>query len=65
MKHKIERVTFDPSNKTHREAYHKFLVERKWYMHFKIESPWLELPAMIDEKLLLWYMEKDSMMSYS
>lgn len=59
MKSNIERIAFDPSNQKHREAFEEFINNKRWIMHFKLESPWLELPAMISEKLLLWYMKEE------
>lgn len=59
MKSSIERITFDPNNLEHRLAYKEFIHNKRWLMHFKLETPWLELPAMISEKLLLWYMNKE------
>lgn len=61
MKSPIKRVEFDVTNEQHRAAYFHLLNYRKWIMHFELEEPWLELPAMIERKLLNYYyhFEKD------
>ena len=59
MKSPINRIKFDPNNQFHRQAYFQFLLGRRWTMYFELEQPWLELPAMIERKLLLWYNERE------
>lgn len=59
MKSPIKRITFDVTNEQHRAAYFHLLKYRKWIMHFELEEPWLELPAMIERKLLNFYFDKD------
>jgi hypothetical protein len=60
MKTPIERIEFDPSNPEHRKVFREFIKNKRWTMHFKLHSPWIELPAMISERLLLWYMETEN-----
>ena len=47
------RVTFDPTNEEHLKEYAIYLEQGRWpgNCKFKIEYPYLEIPAMINAKL--------------
>lgn len=61
MKSPIERINFDPSNDHHRDVFYEFLKTGKWNLHFKLEQPWLELPAMCSYKTHMWNHEQDKL----
>lgn len=55
----IERVIFDPANVEHRKAFYHFLEYGQWKMFFKLEAPWLELPAMLSYILHMYNHDKE------
>lgn len=61
MKSPIKRIKFDASNQQHRAAYFHLLKYRKWIMYFELEGSWLEVPAMIERKLLDYYFEQEQL----
>lgn len=60
MRSPISRVDYDPSNTFHRAALFQFLDTGKWSMHFKIELPYLELPAFLMRETLEYYRNKET-----
>ena len=54
------RTTFDPTNKKHVAMYKEFLVTGKWGMDgcpFKLEFPFVNIPVMIDNKIVRHYLK--------
>lgn len=61
----IERqktVTFDPADKKHRDAFHKFLKRRAWVdspLRFTYDPAYGSVVDQVSEKLVTWYLEKE------
>lgn len=54
----IERIHFDPNEKTHRVALKTFLTSNRWIMHFKSDDTH-NLPYRMMVQTLLWYTDKE------
>lgn len=55
-------VKFDPNEINHRAAFYKFLKTYAWgadSIRFVLESPYVDVPSMIQIKLLNWYMDNE------
>jgi hypothetical protein len=58
----IAPVNFDVNNKKHREAFHIFLKDNTWSKtrtRFILEHPFVDIPSMIHNKLLNYYLTKE------
>lgn len=62
MNAKAPRTVFDPASPSHRVAYHNFLRTGKWDdgCPFKLEWPFLTIPAQCERRLLDFYITRDS-----
>jgi len=59
----VERVPFDVNNIGHRQAFAEFLVNAKWGTNsprFILEESNATIPSMITNKLLQYYISKDT-----
>jgi hypothetical protein len=53
---------FDVNNKSHRQSYYDFMTNHSWKncpYSFIIEEPYKDLPTMIHDKLLSYYLTKE------
>jgi hypothetical protein len=59
---RLPRVTFDPVECEHRQAYQAFRKTGKWVggCPFKLEWPYLTVPALCQGRLLDYYLTQDS-----
>ena len=57
----IPQVRFDKNNVEHRRHFYRFLNESKWgnSPRFILETPFLDIPSMIQSKMLHHYMENE------
>ena len=60
-----ERVLFDPNNPTHRIAYRNFADTGRWTggCPFKLEWPFLTVPALCQSRVLDYYFTQDNDLS--
>jgi hypothetical protein len=61
LKHK-NTVDFQPENKAHREAVQAFMKRNHWGdtdLRFNSDPKYGSIIHQVQEKLLLWYMERD------
>lgn len=56
----IQRIDYDPSNKSHRDAYFHFLKTGKWIKHFNIKFPFEELPHQLAISTLMYFDDKEN-----
>jgi hypothetical protein len=55
-------VKYDVNNITHRKAYYHFQNKFKWHPkapRFIVEPPFLDVPTMIQSKLLSYYLKQE------
>lgn len=55
-------VTFDAKNKDHRNAFYIFNTKHTWgktNIRFILEQPFVDIPSMIQSKLLQYYMSNE------
>jgi hypothetical protein len=55
-------VTFDVTNKQHRESFSYFMKNNRWnpeLPRFALERPHSSIPHMITEKLLTYYVDSE------
>jgi hypothetical protein len=59
--HQAVRVSFAPDCTSHREAFQHFLKTGKWFggCPFKLEWPFVSVPALCQSKLLDYYLSHD------
>ena len=53
---------FDVKNKIHRQSYYDFMTTNSWkncQYTFIIEEPYKDLPTMIHDKLLSYYLQRE------
>ncbi len=58
----IEPVNFDAANTEHRMAFHSFVKYNTWSKsktRFLLENPYVDIPSMIQNKLLNYYLTKE------
>ena len=53
------RIAFDPSNRKHRLDYAQFLRYNNWKngCQFFLEEPYMDIPSMINDKLVHYYLQ--------
>ena len=58
------RVVFDPANVAHRKEYQQYQKTGKWSggCQFKLEWPYLTIPAQCERRLLDFYIAHDGEM---
>jgi len=58
---KHDKITFDPKNIEHRKVYRNFLIDQGWKnnQQFYLESPFMNVLAMIQSKLLKHYTDEE------
>lgn len=56
---RVERVPFDPTNLEHRAAYLLFSRTGAWAINFQLESPYVTVVQMAQDKLMKSYLEND------
>lgn len=62
MLHAPILLEFDVKNTTHRQHYHYFMKNMKWRPSapkFVLESPFVNIPLMIQHKLLEFYLNSE------
>lgn len=62
MLHSPLFVEFDVKNTTHRQHYHYFMRNLKWRPsapRFILESPFVNIPLMMQHKLLEYYLDNE------
>ena len=55
-------VDFDVKNPEHRQVFHTFIKENTWgktKTRFVLEHPYVDIPTMIQNKLLDFYLTKE------
>lgn len=55
-------VNFDASNKKHRNDYYTFIKENTWAKsktRYMLEHPFVDIPSMIQHKLLNYYLNRE------
>jgi hypothetical protein len=62
MLHAPVLIEFDAKNTTHRQHFHHFMKKNKWREsapRFVLESPYVNVPVMIQQKLLEFYLNNE------
>jgi hypothetical protein len=62
MLHAPVLIEFDAKNTTHRQHFHYFMKNNKWREsapRFVLESPFVNVPVMIQQKLLEFYLNNE------
>ena len=55
-------VSFDANNVEHRKYFKTFFIQHKWDKEsprFILENPFLDIPTMIKNKLMEYYLKKE------
>jgi hypothetical protein len=55
-------VNFDANNVEHRKHFKTFFIQHKWHNkspRFILENPFLDVPTMIQNKLMQYYLKQE------